>query len=137
MATAGYSGTPLIKKLGIKPEMKVCLVHAPENYAQLLATDITGQLILANQVPDFVHLFAINKTVFEKAMRPILQWAKKNTEIIIWVSWYKKSSGMATDLNEDLIRNFALQHDLVDIKVCAVSECWSGLKLVVPVAKRK
>jgi hypothetical protein len=117
--------------------MKICLVNAPENYQQLLATDITAQLIVANKVPDLVHLFATNKTVFEKSMYPILQWAKKNTEIIIWVSWYKKSSGMATDLNEDLIRHFALQHDLVDVKVCAVSECWSGLKLVVPVRKRK
>jgi hypothetical protein len=86
MATAGYSGTPLIKKLGITPEMMVCLVHAPENYAQLFATDISAQLISAKQVPDLVHLFAANKTVFEKAMRPILQWAKKNTGIIIWVS---------------------------------------------------
>ncbi|MEI7734765.1 MAG: hypothetical protein WCI49_04835 [Ferruginibacter sp.] len=137
MTAAGYSGTPLIKKLGIKPTMKICLVHPPKDYEQLLATDISAQFISGKKIPDFVHLFAINKTVFEKAMRPILQWAKKNTEIIIWVSWYKKSSGMATDLNEDLIRNFALQHDLVDIKICAVSECWSGLKLVVPVAKRK
>ncbi len=137
MAAAGYSGTPLIKKLGLKPEMKLCLVHAPENYAQLVATDITVQLISGKQQPDFVHLFAANKTVFEKDMRPILQLAEKNSRIIIWVSWYKKSSGMATDLNEDLIRHFALQHDLVDVKVCAVSECWSGLKLVVPVAKRK
>lgn len=137
MAAAGYSGTPLIKKLGLITEMNVCLVHAPENYEQLLATTITAHLISAKLIPDFVHLFATNKTVFEKAMRPILQWAKKNTEIIIWVSWYKKSSGMVTDLNEDIIRSFALQYDLVDVKVCAVSEIWSGLKLVVPLAMRK
>ena len=61
---------------------------------------------------------------------------KKNTSITIWVSWYKKSSKIATDITEDTIRNYALQNDLVDVKVCAVSEIWSGLKLVVPLSKR-
>jgi len=56
---------------------------------------------------------------------------------VIWVSWYKKSSGIATDVTEDVIRNYALKNNLVDVKVCAVSEVWSGLKLVVPLAKRK
>jgi hypothetical protein len=60
----------------------------------------------------------------------------KNTAIVIWVSWYKKSSGIATDLNEDLIRGYALKNGLVDVKVCAVSEQWSGLKLVVPLKNR-
>jgi hypothetical protein len=69
-------------------------------------------------------------------MKKILRLCKKKTSIIIWISWYKKSSGIATDLNEDLIRSFALQNNLVDIKVCAVSNEWSGLKLVVPVSKR-
>ena len=59
-----------------------------------------------------------------------------NTSAIVWVSWYKKSSGIQSDLSENIIRDFALQHDLVDIKVCAVSNEWSGLKLVVPLAKR-
>jgi hypothetical protein len=57
-------------------------------------------------------------------------------DVILWVSWYKRSSGIATDMNEDFIRNFALQNNLVDVKVCAVTEQWSGLKLVIPVAKR-
>ena len=61
---------------------------------------------------------------------------QKNTSLIVWVSWYKKSSGMSTDLTEDVIRNYALSHGLVDIKVCAVSDLWSGLKLVVPLSKR-
>ena len=67
------------------------------------------------------------------ALQPI--W-KKNTGVTIWVSWYKKSSGIASDLTEDTIRNYALANGLVDVKVCAVSELWSGLKLVVPVTKR-
>jgi hypothetical protein len=81
-------------------------------------------------------LFAKNIFVFEKAMQKNLGHTKKNTAVIIWVSWYKKSAGIVTDLTEDVIRNFALQNNLVDIKVCAVGDIWSGLKLVVPVAKR-
>jgi hypothetical protein len=68
-----------------------------------------------------------------KKLKPVI---KTNTAIIIWVSWYKKSAGIATDVTEDVIRNYALKNDLVDVKVCAVSDIWSGLKLVVPVAKR-
>jgi hypothetical protein len=136
MALAGYSGTPLIKKLGIKPEMKVLLLDAPENYFTLLDHDISQQIISGKQTPGFIHLFAKNITAFEKGMTKVFLHAKKNTAVIIWVSWYKKSAGIATDLTEDVIRNFALQNNLVDIKVCAVSDVWSGLKLVVPVAKR-
>lgn len=69
-------------------------------------------------------------------MKAVLKFCKKNSSIVIWVSWYKKSSGINTDLSENLIREFALQNSLVDVKVCAVSEDWSGLKLVVPLAKR-
>jgi hypothetical protein len=136
MATAGYSGTPLLKKLGIKPETKVLLINAPVDYFKWLETDVTRQLVLANQTPDLIHFFAADKAVFEKGIKKILAIVKKNSQVIIWVSWYKKSSGLFVDLTEDMIRNFALQHELVDIKVCAVSDTWSGLKLVVPVSKR-
>ena len=136
MATAGYSGTALIKKLGIRPGMKIFLLNAPENYFDLLQEDITKQIITGKQIPSFIHLFAKDSVAFKKGMEKILQYAVANTAVIIWVSWYKKASGIATDLTEDVIRNFALQHNLVDIKVCAASEQWSGLKLVVPVAKR-
>jgi len=136
MASAGYSGSALIKKLGIRPAMKVLVIHAPENYFQLLESDITDQYCSAKQSPDLIHLFAKDNRVFESEMKKILAFCKKNRSVIIWISWYKKSSGMATAITEDTIRNFALQHELVDIKVCAVSNEWSGLKLVVPVAKR-
>ena len=136
MATSGYSGTPLIKKLGIKPEMKILILHAPEDYFELLEQDITAQLISGKQIPGFIHLFAKDIAAFEKGMQKILPFVKPNTAVIIWISWYKKSAGIATDLNENIIRDFALQNNLVDIKVCAVNEAWSGLKLVVPVAKR-
>ena len=136
MATAGYSGTPLLKKLGIQPGMKLLLINAPADYFKLLETDLGDQLSSARQVPDLIHLFAKNNTAFKVGMKKILPLCKKNTNITVWVSWYKKSSGIRTDLSEDMIRSFALQHSLVDVKVCAVSNEWSGLKLVVPLAKR-
>lgn len=136
MATAGYSGTPLLKKLGIKPGMKLLVLHPPMDYVALLEQDIRDQFVNANELPDLIHLFSKNREAFSSGMKKILRVCKKNTSVIVWVSWYKKSSGMATDITEDTIRSFALQHGLVDVKVCAVSAVWSGLKLVVPVSKR-
>lgn len=137
MATAGYSGIQLLKKLGIKDEMKVLLIDAPDNYSELLEADISNQLCKKNEVPDFIHLFVKNNKTFELNMTKVLSLAKKNTQLIIWVSWYKKSAAIATDITEDVIRNYALKNGLIDIKVCAVSDIWSGLKLVVPLKLRK
>jgi hypothetical protein len=136
MATAGYSGTPLLKKLGIKDEMKVLAIHPPANYFDLLDKNISAQFCKKNEIPHLVHLFADTKKIFEKEMQSLQSTWQKNTSIVIWVSWYKKATGIATDITEDFIRNYALANGLVDIKVCAVSDLWSGLKLVVPVAKR-
>ena len=136
MASAGYSGTPLLKKLGIKDSMKVQLINAPADYFKLLETDISTQIVKGKSTPDLVHLFVKNYKEFEAEMKKIKPLAKSNPNITIWVSGYKKSAGIATDLTEDVIRAHALKNDLVDVKVCAVSEIWSGLKLVVPVAKR-
>jgi hypothetical protein len=133
---AGYSGTPLIKKLGIQPTTKVLLINKPDNYFDLLETDISEQLIKKNTTPDFVHLFVRNNKEFEAEMKKLKSVCKKNSSITIWVSWYKKSAKIPTDITEDTIRNYALKNDLVDVKVCAVSDIWSGLKLVVPLAKR-
>lgn len=136
MANTGYSGTPLIKKLGIKLEMKILILQQPEGYFEWLGADISDQFVVKNETPDLVHLFAKNVAAFKKEMTQVLKICKKNTSAIVWVSWYKKSAGIVTDLSENIIRDFALQNNLVDIKVCAVSEEWSGLKLVVPVSKR-
>jgi hypothetical protein len=136
MSTTGYSGTPLPKKLGIRPEMKVLLVNQPSDYYSLLETDITEQLCRKNEVPDLIHLFVKNNNEFEKEMKKLQSLCKKNPSITLWVSWYKKSAKITTDLTEDVIRNYALKNDLVDVKVCAVSDSWSGLKLVVPLNKR-
>ena len=136
MATAGYSGTPLLKKLGIKDSLKVQLIHAPDNYFKLLEADISEQIVNGKQVPDLVHLFVKSYREFESEMKKLKPAIKSNPNITIWVSWYKKSAGIATDITEDVIRDYALKNSLVDVKVCAVSDIWSGLKLVVPVAKR-
>lgn len=130
----GYSGTSLIKKLGIKEEMKVQLIGQPKEYYELLKEDISSQLCKKNEVPDLIHLFVKKKIEFEAEMKKIKM--KMKSETIIWVSWYKKSAAIPTDITEDVIRNYALKNDLVDVKVCAVSDVWSGLKLVVPLVKR-
>ena len=137
MATAGYSGTPLLKKLGIKPEMKVLLINNPDDYYKILEADISDQLCKKNETPEFIHLFVKNSSEFEAAMKKLKPFCRQNPNLTIWVSWYKKAAKIETDITEDVIRNYALKNDLVDVKVCAVNDIWSGLKLVVPVAKRK
>jgi hypothetical protein len=136
MAIAGYSGTPLMKKLGIKPESIVLLINEPADYFDLLETNITDQLCKKNQTPDLIHLFVKNNKEFENEMKKIKAVSKQNPNVTVWVSWYKKAAKIPTDITEDVIRNYALKNDLVDVKVCAVSDIWSGLKLVVPLAKR-
>jgi len=137
MVTAGYSGTPLLKKLGIKPEMKVLVINKPDDYYKLLEVDISDQSIRKDETPDLIHLFVKSAKEFEAEMKKLKGFCKQNPIITIWVSWYKKVAKIPTDITEDIIRNYALKNDLVDVKVCAVSDIWSGLKLVVPVAKRK
>jgi hypothetical protein len=134
--SSGYSGTPLLKKLGMTPEMKVLLINEPGNYYELLETNIADQICKKNETSDLIHLFVRNNKEFENEMKKLKSAVKKNPKMILWVSWYKKSAGIPTDVTEDTIRNYALRNDLVDVKVCAVSDEWSGLKLVVPIAKR-
>lgn len=131
-----------MKKLGIKSESIVLLINTPADYFQLLEADISGQSAKKNDIPDFIHLFVKHKNEFEAAMKKLKPLIKKNPSLSIWISWYKKAAvqlsqgKLSTDLTEDVIRNYALKNDLVDVKVCAVSDIWSGLKLVVPLAKR-
>jgi hypothetical protein len=133
MTAAGYSGTPLVQKLGLRPGMKVQLVHPPENYFELLGQNISGQLV-QNGKPDFVHLFAVNRKELEKDFNKLIQ--KLPPDAIIWISWYKKSAKIPTDITEDVIREIVLPTGWVDVKVCAVSDQWSGLKIVKRLAER-
>ncbi|WP_295796120.1 DUF3052 domain-containing protein [Mucilaginibacter sp.] len=133
---AGYSGTPLAKKLGIKAGFNMVLINAPEHYFSLF-TDLPADLTINNGEPaakDFIHFFTKQKDEYLNLLPELKGQIKPNG--MIWVSWPKKASKVATDITEDIIRNFALQNGLVDIKVCAVDEVWSGLKLVIPVAER-
>jgi hypothetical protein len=129
--TAGYSGTPLAQKLGIKPGMKVIAIDAPANYRKLLgaaARTLTFSDRMSDNV-DFVHLFATECSALAKQLVPMRK--KLADSGTLWVSWPKKSSGVQTDITEDVIRDVALPLGFVDVKVCAVDEIWSGLKLMV------
>jgi hypothetical protein len=128
---AGYSSTPLAKKLGIKSGSHIFLSNPPKNYASLIAPLPDGVRMAARvgATTDLVHLFTSSRKDLERVLRATL--TKLRDDAPIWVSWPKKSSGVPTDITEDTIRSVALPMGLVDIKVCAVDEVWSGLKLVV------
>jgi len=134
---AGYSGTPLVRKLGIKPNANVVLINPPANYRKLLG-DLPDGVNFSDR-PDieceFMHLFTTRRSELEK------QLARLRTKIAdagtLWISWPKRSSGVATDVTEDVIRAVALPLGFVDVKVCAVDETWSGLKLMIRKENRK
>jgi hypothetical protein len=128
--SSGYSGTPLIKKLGIKEGFKARFISPPENHVDLLGPFPEGLIVLKNNktLANFIHLFCEDLASFNKQFVKIKDEIEKDG--IIWVSWYKKSAKIPTDLNEDVIRNTALSLGLVDVKVCAVDEKWSALKIV-------
>ena len=128
---AGYSGTPLAKKLGIKDGSTLFLLGAPKNYLELIAPLPVGVRVMPqiNRETDIVHIFSTKRAELTGALLASLKKLKQDGAI--WVSWPKKSSKVATDITEDTIREIALPMGLVDIKVCAVDDVWSGLKLVV------
>lgn len=134
---AGYSGTPLAKKLGIKAGARLMLINAPEHYIDLF-TDMPPDVYFTKDDSlenDVIHFFSKSADEYQAKLPQFMKQMKQDG--MIWVSWPKKTSKVVTDITEDLIRNFALQIGLVDIKVCAVDEVCSGLKLVIPVKSRK
>ena len=134
---AGYSGTPLAQKLGIKPSMTVTVINEPANYRQLLGEGADGVEFSDRTTTDsnFVHLFTTRRSELEKQLSRLR--TKLPDACTIWVSWPKKSAGVPTDITEDVIRAVALPLGFVDIKVCAIDETWSGLKLMVRREQRK
>jgi hypothetical protein len=133
---SGYSGTPLARKLGIKGDFHIDLINAPEHYLCLF-TDLPANLYFETDKDskvDLIHFFTKSQEEYRSILPQLKTRIKPNGSI--WVSWPKKTSKVPTDITEDIIRNFALQIGLVDIKVCAVDEIWSGLKLVIPVKNR-
>lgn len=134
--TAGYSGTPLVRKLGIKAGIKMCVIDPPQNYWDLLGNlpDDVSVHELREGAFDLIHVFAEDRAQLEAQLGRLKQSIVPAG--MIWVSWPKKSSKVVTDLNENLIRDLALESGLVDTKVCAVDETWSGLKLVIRLRDR-
>ena len=134
---AGYSGTPLAQKLGIKPAMTVRVINEPANYRLLLGKDAADVEFSDRTRTDssFVHLFTTRRGELEKQLSRLRK--KLSDTCMIWVSWPKKSAGVPTDITEDVIRAVALPLGFVDVKVCAVDETWSGLKLMVRREQRK
>jgi Protein of unknown function (DUF3052) len=132
----GYSGTPLAQKLGIKSGCRITVVHEPDDYKSWLAPLPAGVAFDARPgaATDIVHLFTRDKAELWKRLTTYR--AKLKPGAMVWVSWPKKASKIATDVTEDTIRDLALPMGFVDVKVCAVSDVWSGLKLVVRKALR-
>ena len=134
---AGYSGTPLPQKLGIKPGAIIAVINAPANYRKLLGP-VSNEVKFSERAggrAEFVHLFVTKRSDLVKKLRELRN--KLADTGILWVSWPKKASGVQTDVTEDVIRVVALPLDFVDVKVCAVDETWSGLKLVIRREHRK
>jgi len=136
MPPVGYSGKPLYQKLGLAPGMECKIVDAPDDYEQLLG-GVPRSVVLASPKRtglDFVHVFTISR---DRLGVQLAQWhVRIQPAGMIWVSWPKKSARQPTDITEDVIREVAFPLGLVDVKVCAVSEVWSGLKLVIRREKR-
>ena len=133
---AGYSGTPLAKKLGIKPGGEVVTLNAPANYRQLLESLPTNAHLTSSLKTgaDFVHLFVTKRKHLALQLR---QLRKQIDEAgVLWISWPKKASRVPTDVTEGVIRTEALPLGFVDVKVCAVDETWSGLKLMIRRSER-
>ena len=131
MVMAGYSGTPLPAKLGIKPGARVLIVDAPRTYVSLISP-LPSKVALVSALDDTVdviHVFVTRKAALSRFLKTAL--GRMRPDAALWVSWPKKAAGVPTDITENTIREVALPLGLVDIKVCAIDGTWSGLKLVI------
>jgi hypothetical protein len=132
----GYSGKQTHEKLGIEEGATVVVLDAPSNYSGLIGGLPAGAKITAriSGEPDFVHLFATERKALARHLKALFKSIARNGTV--WVSWPKKSAKVSTDITEDVIREVALPMGFVDVKVCAVKETWSGLKLVIRKSNR-
>jgi hypothetical protein len=134
---AGYAGTPLPQKLGIKPGLTLITINAPTNYRRLLGT-ISEDLTFSDRLKvgsSFVHVFITKRSELAKRLSVLRQ--KIVDTGTVWVSWPKRSAGIPTDVTENVVRAVALPLGFIDVKVCAIDETWSGLKLMVRRENRK
>jgi hypothetical protein len=127
---AGYSQRSLVDKLGIKPGTRIAILNAPRGYRTTLGKLPSGVTVTstARGVLPFIQFFAVHRALFERQLPALLRALEPDGTL--WVSWPKKASGVPTDMTEDVVRAVALPTGLVDVKVAAVDEVWSGLKLV-------
>lgn len=128
---SGYSGTPLAKKLGVREGATLVVIGAPPEYREWLAPLPAGARIVSRAPgsPSAVHLFRTRRKELEQDLG---RWRERlDPDGFLWVSWPKRAAKVATDVTEDVVRELALPLGFVDVKVCAVSDVWSGLKLVV------
>ena len=137
MTTIGYSGTSLAKKLGLKSPLKLLTINVPKEYKSWLGDLPEGVSLMtkANTPIEAAHVFATESAILDATLSNLRNELKQDG--FIWVSWPKKASKVPTDITEDTIRVIALPLGFVDIKVCAVSEVWSGLKLVIRKSERR
>jgi hypothetical protein len=134
---AGYSKTPTWKKLGIKEDMRVIHLHSPENYPQLLGKLPQGAILDDNlrKNASFIHYFTKDKSALSNDFLKLKEALLPDGAL--WISWPKGASKVPTDLNENIVRDIGLRSGLVDVKVVAVDETWSGLKFVYRLKDRK
>ena len=130
-SSVGYSGTPLVQKLGIKPGFKIAIRNPPNDYDALVSPLPEGVRLLRRLTTDLdlIHLFTRSRAELARSLPDLMQ--RIQPAGMIWVSWPKKASKVPTDVTEDVVRAEALPLGLVDVKVCAVDQVWSGLKLVI------
>ncbi len=138
-STAGYSGTPLARKLGLKAGMRIRLLHSPEHYWTLVGDNPTAIAVDqltdgSDQKADFTHLFATDPNTLDEAFARAR--AGMLEDGVVWASWPKQSSGVPSRIGRSEVMAAGKKAGLVDIKVCAVDETWSGLKFVIPVRDR-
>ncbi|HZY79836.1 MAG TPA: DUF3052 domain-containing protein [Cyclobacteriaceae bacterium] len=131
---AGYSGTPLGKKLGLKEAFRCKIISPPDDYFNWISPLPPDLKINATKDLDFIHLFVKDLKTFSKQFLANKKILKKDG--MMWISWPKKSAKIPTDLDENIIRDFGLKNGLVDVKVCAVDDTWSGLKFVYRLSDR-
>jgi hypothetical protein len=137
MAPIGYSGTSLAKKLGYdKPPLTVWTVHTPKEFKTWLSDLPAGVIITTKETSSIeaAHIFVVDSAEMNALLSRIRHILKQNG--FVWVSWYKKSAKIPTDITEDLIREIAIPLGFVDVKVCAIDSVWSGLKLVIRKSER-
>lgn len=137
MKGAGYSGTPLVKKLGVKEGFRIYTRRAPDDYLEWVSPLPDGVSVLTRSGKDIdlAHTFVSKRSELASDLKMLMKSIKPAG--MIWVSWHKKASKIPTEITEDVVRELALPMGLVDVKVCAVTDIWSGLKLVIRKENRK